>query len=153
MFLRIAPELFLKRLIVGGFERVYELGRLFRNEGVDQTHNPEFTTCEFYAAFLDYNDLMDMTEELLNGLVKKLFNGEEEVFIRVKKEEMNCDEKEKENDEETENEKEKEREKEDKTELIKVSFKRPFRRIQFIPYLEEKTGVKFPSDLWSEEAN
>ena len=64
MYLRIAPELYLKRLIVGGFDKVYEMGRLFRNEGMDIKHNPEFTTIELYQAYADYNDMMDITEEL-----------------------------------------------------------------------------------------
>lgn len=58
MFMRIAPELYLKQLVIGGLERVYEIGRQFRNEGIDLTHNPEFTTCEFYMAYADYNDLL-----------------------------------------------------------------------------------------------
>ena len=69
MYLRIAPELYLKMLVVGGFNRVYEIGRNFRNEGIDTTHNPEFTMVEFYAAYLDYNDLMDMTEELFRKIL------------------------------------------------------------------------------------
>ena len=64
MFLRIETELYLKRLIVGGFDRVYEVGRLFRNEGMDSTHNPEFTSVETYQAYADYNDVMDMVEQL-----------------------------------------------------------------------------------------
>ena len=72
MFLRIAPELYLKRLVVGGFERVYEINRNFRNEGVSTRHNPEFTMLEFYQAYADYNDLMDITEDLLRQLASNL---------------------------------------------------------------------------------
>src|SRR5690606_14083825 len=65
LFLRIADELYLKRLVVGGFERVYEIGHDFRNEGIDRTHNPEFTMLEFYEAFADYTVMMDRVEALL----------------------------------------------------------------------------------------
>merc|ERR1740139_1147536 len=71
MFMRVAPELYLKQLVVGGLDRVYEIGRQFRNEGIDLTHNPEFTTCEFYQAYADYEDLMEMTEEMVAGMVLK----------------------------------------------------------------------------------
>ena len=67
LFLRIAPELYLKRLVVGGFERVYEIGRNFRNEGLSRKHNPEFTMLEFYQAYATYDDLMTLTEELFAG--------------------------------------------------------------------------------------
>jgi lysyl-tRNA synthetase class 2 len=70
LFLRIAPELFLKRLVVGGFEKVYEINRNFRNEGVSTKHNPEFTMMEFYWAYADYNELMDLTEELFKQLAE-----------------------------------------------------------------------------------
>ena len=66
LYLRIAPELYLKRLIVGGMEKVYEIGRLFRNEGMDVKHNPEFTTIELYEAYTDYNGMMELTETLIN---------------------------------------------------------------------------------------
>ncbi|WP_448587780.1 lysine--tRNA ligase [Thermocrinis sp.] len=72
LYLRIAPELYLKRLIVGGFNRVYEIGKNFRNEGVDTTHNPEFTMLEFYCAYWDYNDLITFTEELFSHLLSHL---------------------------------------------------------------------------------
>ncbi len=68
LFLRIAPELYLKRLVVGGFERVYEINRNFRNEGLSTRHNPEFTMLEFYEAYADYHDLMNLTEEMLRAL-------------------------------------------------------------------------------------
>lgn len=74
-FLRIAPELYLKRLVVGGFEAVFEINRCFRNEGMDLTHNPEFTTIEFYWAYHNYKDLMDLTEELFALLLEKLNLG------------------------------------------------------------------------------
>lgn len=70
MFLRIAPELYLKRLVVGGFERVYEIGKNFRNEGLSHMHNPEFTMMEFYWAYQNYNGLMEFTEELISHLVQ-----------------------------------------------------------------------------------
>lgn len=71
MYLRIAPELYLKRLVVGGFERVFEINRSFRNEGISVRHNPEFTMMEFYAAYWDYRDLMDFTEALLRDTAQK----------------------------------------------------------------------------------
>lgn len=75
LYLRIADELYLKRLIVGGLERVYEIGHDFRNEGIDRTHNPEFTMLEFYQAFADYEDIMRITEELFAELVKEVTGG------------------------------------------------------------------------------
>lgn len=72
MYLRIATELNLKRLIVGGFDKVYEIGRIFRNEGMDIRHNPEFTTIEFYSAFENYNDMMNITEELFSKVAMKV---------------------------------------------------------------------------------
>jgi lysyl-tRNA synthetase class 2 len=80
LYLRIAPELYLKRLIVGGLSRVYEINRSFRNEGIDAQHNPEFTMLEFYEAYKDYFDMMDMTEELLTGLAVDLLGRDEVVF-------------------------------------------------------------------------
>lgn len=72
LFLRIAPELHLKRMTIGGFERIFEIGRMFRNEGIDTTHNPEFTMMEVYQQFADYNDMMELTENLISHLVKKV---------------------------------------------------------------------------------
>ncbi len=85
LYLRVAPELYLKRLVVGGFEKVYEIAKCFRNEGVDNNHNPEFTQIEFYQAYADYTMLMDMVEEYLPRLIKaaglelKFKVGEQEV--------------------------------------------------------------------------
>ena len=75
LFLRIAPELFLKQLVIGGMDKVFELGKVFRNEGVTPRHNPEFTMCEAYAAYWDRDDLMAMTERLLSALVFELNDG------------------------------------------------------------------------------
>ncbi|MBT8128423.1 MAG: lysine--tRNA ligase [Gammaproteobacteria bacterium] len=89
MYLRIAPELYLKRLVVGGFERVFEINRSFRNEGVSTRHNPEFTMLEFYQAYADYHDLMDLTEDLLRkltgevlGTTRVKYQGEDHDFSK-----------------------------------------------------------------------
>jgi lysyl-tRNA synthetase, class II len=73
MYLRVAPELYLKRLLVGGYEKIYELGKNFRNEGVDQTHNPEFTMIEWYEAYIDYQGVMDRAEKLYKFIAQELF--------------------------------------------------------------------------------
>jgi len=72
LYLRIAPELYLKRLVVGGFERVFEINRNFRNEGLSTRHNPEFTMLEFYQAYSEYHDLMDLTEAMLRGIAREV---------------------------------------------------------------------------------
>lgn len=76
MYMRIAPELYLKRLIVGGFDKVYEIGKMFRNEGMDVKHNPEFTMMELYEAYADYNDMMDITEEIYAAALKAAGKGD-----------------------------------------------------------------------------
>jgi len=87
MYLRIAPELYLKRLVVGGFERVFEINRNFRNEGLSTRHNPEFTMLEFYQAYAEYHELMDLTEAMLRGIAEEVlgqtvvtYQGEEYDF-------------------------------------------------------------------------
>jgi lysyl-tRNA synthetase class 2 len=84
LFLRIAPELFLKRLVVGGMERVFEIGRSFRNEGIDKNHNPEFTMLELYMAYGDYNTMMDITETLIKNAAEKIGAQTDLNFRRVK---------------------------------------------------------------------
>jgi len=81
LYLRIAPELYLKRLLVGGFPRVYEINRNFRNEGISTQHNPEFTMLEFYWAYVDYSELIELTEELIEGLAREI-HGKSEIQFR-----------------------------------------------------------------------
>jgi lysyl-tRNA synthetase class 2 len=114
MFLRVAPELYLKMLVVGGLNRVYEMGRQFRNESMDLTHNPEFTTLEFYMAYADVYDLLNMTEELVSGLVKHIHGSYKTTYHTAK------------------------------GETYEVNWEAPWRRIEMIPTLEEILGEKFP---------
>ena len=82
LFLRIAPELYLKRLVVGGLDRVYEINRNFRNEGVSTQHNPEFTMLEFYQAYANYHDLMQLTEELMKFVAMEV-NGTTKTDVQL----------------------------------------------------------------------
>ncbi|KAI4284734.1 MAG: hypothetical protein L6R38_001190 [Xanthoria sp. 2 TBL-2021] len=125
LFMRVAPELYLKMLIVGGLERVYELGRLFRNEGIDLTHNPEFTTCEFYMAYADVYDIMDITEDLVSGLVKHVTGSYQTTFHTQTGEEYN------------------------------VNWEKPWKRIDMMGALEKACGEKFPpgEELHTTETN
>jgi lysyl-tRNA synthetase class 2 len=75
LYMRVAPELFLKRLVIGGFERIFEINRCFRNEGISTQHNPEFTMLEFYQSYANYEDMIKMTEELLGSMVQEIHGG------------------------------------------------------------------------------
>lgn len=116
LFLRIAPELYLKMLVIGGLDRVYEIGRQFRNEGIDLTHNPEFTTLEFYQAYADYEDLMVMCEELVSGLVKNVTGGYKINYAPKPGQEE-----------------------------VEIDFTPPFKRISMMEGLEEAMHVKLPA--------
>ncbi len=84
IYLRIAPELYLKRIVVGGFERVFEINRNFRNEGMDRSHNPEFTMLELYQAYADYNDMMELVEDIFEFISKQVFDSTEIIYHEQK---------------------------------------------------------------------
>lgn len=123
LFMRISPELYLKRLIVGGFDRVFEIGKQFRNESIDLTHNPEFTTCEFYWAYRDYNFLMTFTENLISSMVFQIF-GKYTIPYETHE-----------------------------GEKYELSFEAPFKRLDMVTELETCLGEQIPRPLSSPEAN
>ncbi|KAF9427892.1 hypothetical protein BGZ94_003917 [Podila epigama] len=115
MHMRVAPELYLKQLVIGGADRVYEIGKQFRNEGIDADHNPEFTTCEFYRAYANLDDIFEMTEDMLQEMAKSV-TGSHIVPYKLSKLE----------------------------EPIELSFAKPFRKINIMETLEEKLGAPLP---------
>lgn len=121
MVLRIAPELFLKQLVVGGLNRVYEIGPQFRNEAIDPTHDPSFYSLEFYMAYADYNDLFKMCEDLFVQIVLAIHGT-----LKIKYQPLNKEERE-------------------------IDFTPPYRRIDMMSELENRIGVVFPKDLSSDE--
>lgn len=116
-------ELVVRHCLFSGLDRVYELGRQFRNEGIDMTHNPEFTTCEFYMAYADYNDLMDMTEQLISQMVFEI-KGSYKIQYHANGTEQ---------------------------EPITIDFTPPWRRISMCQGLRD-CGVDVPNEMDSEEA-
>ncbi|KAK2460194.1 hypothetical protein APHAL10511_007785 [Amanita phalloides] len=132
LYLRIAPELYLKQLVVGGLDRVYEIGRVFRNEGIDLTHNPEFSICEFYMAYADMEDVMEITEAMVEGLVKYITGGGTQIVYHPDGNKG-----------------------QEGARKFELEFKRPWKRYDMIMTLEEKLNVKFPpgEELHTEETN
>jgi len=124
LFMRIAPELYLKMLVIGGMDRVFEIGRNFRNEGIDLTHNPEFTACEFYMAYADYNDLMAMTEELVSSLVHEIKGG---YLVEYHPEGPEGP-------------------------VVQIDFTPPWPRLPLVAEIERKSGAQLPRDFETEEA-
>lgn len=125
LFLRVAPELYLKELVVGGFERVFEIGKNFRNEGIDPTHNPEYTACEAYMAYADFEDWMAMTEEMLSSMVLAL-KGSYKITVHP-------------------NPKSPEEER-------VIDFTPPWRRLPMMDGLEKELKAALPKDLAAPEA-
>lgn len=113
LFMRIAPELYLKMCVVGGLDRVFEIGKNFRNEGVDTTHNPEFSACELYWAYADYHDLMKFTEDLLSSMVKDI-TGDYKIKYHP--------------------------DQDDPSKEVEIDFTPPWPRIPMIKGLEDKIG-------------
>lgn len=124
LYMRVAPELYLKQLVIGGIDRVFEIGRNFRNEGIDMTHNPEYTSCEFYMAYTDYEQLMEMTEDLVSSMVLKIRGS----YV-IEYHPNGPDGK-----------------------GVTIDFSPPWPRISMLDEIEKQSGVSIPRDLESESA-
>lgn len=125
MVMRIAPELYLKQLIVGGLSnRVYEIGPQFRNESIDQSHNPEFYSLEYYISYADYNDMMNMAEEIFSGMANTFTGNTKVKTVQFKS-----------------------------GEEIEIDFTPPYRRIDFVSEIEKLSGRILPDDLSTQSAN
>lgn len=122
--LRVAPELWLKKMIISGFDQIFEISKVFRNEGVDSTHNPEFTTCEFYRTFTNLDDLMQITEELFLFIINDLKNNPKFEITHTKCQQL--------------------------LDVIQNEGQGHFKKIDFINELESQTGSKLPAELTSE---
>lgn len=123
LYMRIAPELYLKQLVVGGMDRVFEIGKNFRNESIDQTHNPEYTSCEFYMAYADFNDLIHLTEDMLSKMVLELTGS---YIIKFHPDPDNQEK------------------------VLDIDFTPPWRRINMMEELEKCLGEELPKDIDSE---
>lgn len=123
MYMRVAPELYLKELVVGGMDRVYEIGPQFRNEGIDTTHQPEFYSLEYYMAYADYNDLMRMCEEMITRVVMMIHGN-----LLVEYQSL------------------------DQKDPVTIDFTTPYKMVDMMSELEKKTGITFPENLESDEA-
>jgi len=124
LYMRVAPELYLKMLVIGGLDRVFEIGRNFRNEGIDLTHNPEFTSCEFYMAYADYEQLMTMTEELISSMVRELTGSYVLAYHPHGPEK----------------------------ESVEIDFMPPWPRVSLVEEIEKQAGVKLPRNFEDESA-
>lgn len=154
--MRIAPELWLKRLVVGGFDKIFEIGTAFRNEGLDGTHNAEFTMCEFYSTYMTLNDLMIFTTRIINKLARFTHKVKAEKYASLQPPELEYFRQKESRSEKLSASKKLEALAEDGTEAasdaaVPVVKPRHFKALEFLPALEEVLGVKFP-DLSAPDA-